>query len=95
MHEFDRRLDVAIAMNADPRVISPRGTAYAWRPVWGWDYAIQRQRWIWLERVNWFCCLGLTMEYFTYSGSEKEFHDKHGRYSWQQEGLYGRSYDAA
>jgi hypothetical protein len=33
MNELDRRLQFAIATNADPRVVSPEGTAYAWRPV--------------------------------------------------------------
>jgi hypothetical protein len=85
MNEVDRRLQCAIATNADPAVVSPSGVKFAWAPVSGWDYASRTHRQLWLERVIWFRPLGLLNEYSTYAGSEREFHDKHGRYSWQKE----------
>lgn len=80
---IDQRLQLAIATNADPAVVSPSGTHFAWRPVTGWDYEMKCHRRLWLEKVIWFRPLGLLTEYSTYAGSEQEFHDKHGRYSWQ------------
>lgn len=84
MNVVDRRLRAAIATGADPKIVSPSGTRFAWRSVYGWDYQQNRSRRLWLEKVNWFRPLGLLTEYFTYAGSEKEFRDKHGRYSWEK-----------
>jgi hypothetical protein len=81
--EFDRRLQAAVATNADPAVVSPSGVAFAWFPVWGWDYVARRHRRLWWEKIIWFAPLGLLIEYSTYAGSEREFHAKHGRYSWE------------
>jgi hypothetical protein len=81
--EVDRRLEAAIATNADPAIVSPSGTRFAWTRVWGWDHVTRQHRWLWMERVIWFRPLDLLTEYATYAGSEKEFYNKHGRYSWQ------------
>lgn len=75
----DVQLQAAVETNADPAVVSPSRTWFAWRPVFGWDYRRRYHRFIWLERVIWFRPLGLLNEYFTYAGSEEELHDKHGR----------------
>lgn len=83
MSELDRILRNAIETNADPRIVSPSGTSFAWIPVFGWDHITKSHRKIWMERVIWFRPLGLFTEYSTYAGSEQEFHDKHGRYSWE------------
>jgi hypothetical protein len=85
MNEVDRRLKNAVETNADPAVVSPSGIKFALFPVFGWDYVTRKHRRLWLEQVIWFRALGLLTEYFTYAGSEREFKDKHGRYSWQQE----------
>jgi len=82
--EVDRRLKLAMATKADPRVVSPQGTMFAWRPVYGWDYRTQSHRKLWLEKVIWFRPLGLLTEYSAYAGSEYEFRDLHGRYSWEK-----------
>jgi len=83
VNEVERRLNWAIQSNADPKKMSPSGTCFAWRPVYGWDYKLGDSRWIWLERVNWFKPLGLLTEYKTYAGSETEYRAKHGKYSWE------------
>jgi hypothetical protein len=83
MNEVDRRLQWAIMFKADPKVVSPSGRMFAWFPVYGWDYQRQCRRRLWLEKVIWLNALRLGYEYFTYAGSESEFYEKHGRYSWE------------
>lgn len=84
-NEVERRLRIAIATKADPAVVSPTKTVFAWRPVYGWDVKTECFRKLWLEWVVRFRPLGLLSEYSAYKGSETEFLDRHGRYSWQKE----------
>ena len=72
MNIVDERLQYALVTNADPAVVSPSGTWFAWRPVYGWDYHRKCHRMIWLEKVAWFRPLGLLTEYFTAAGSETD-----------------------
>lgn len=83
MSEFDRRLRLAVTTNADPKVVSPTDVVFAWLPVFGWDHILRRHRRLWLERVVRFRPLRILTEYSTYAGSGREFHDKHGRHSWE------------
>ena len=70
MSEVDRRLNHAIANDLDSRVVSPERDWFAWYPVLSWSYEQERHRWVWLRKVSWFNCLGLTNEYFDIRADE-------------------------
>lgn len=52
------RLDIATSLGLDPKVISPGGIWFAWRPV-----RLETGGWAWMRRVRWFKPLGLMTEY--------------------------------
>jgi len=85
MTRTEHSLQQAIATNADPSIVSPSGTCFAWRPIYGWNHKTRSRTRLWLQNIIWFRPLGLLTEYSSYAGSEREFRDRHGRYSWQKE----------
>ncbi len=62
--EVDRRLNRAMALNLDPKVVSPQRTWFAWYPVYGWKPEVKRHGWMWLRRVTAFNPLCLGWEYY-------------------------------
>ena len=82
MNEVERRLQSALASGADPKVISPTKIIYKWLPVRGYDHQKRDHGWIRGKLIR-FTPLGMFHEYQTYAGSEEEYRDKHGHYSWQ------------